>query len=81
MGGMWLPIHQATRETKCNGNMTNELKDIGIKDTVPYKRDNNMMTKVKWSIETNDIGNDFMREYDNMYKSMEVRQINDFNEA
>ena len=36
-----------------------------------------MMTKVKWSIETND----FMREYDNMYKSMEVRQINDFNEA
>ena len=40
-----------------------------------------MTTKVKWSIETNDIGNDFMREYDNMHKSMEDRQINDFNEA
>ena len=48
---------------------------------VPYKRDNNMMTKVKWSIETNDVGNDFMREYDNMHKSMEDRQINDFYEA
>ena len=40
-----------------------------------------MMTKVKWSIETSDIGNDFMREYDNMCKSMEDRQINDFYEA
>ena len=40
-----------------------------------------MMTKVKWSIETNDIDNDFMREYDNMCKSMEDRQINDLNEA
>ena len=48
---------------------------------VPYKRDDNMTTKVKWSIETSDVGNDFMREYDNMCKSMEDRQINDFYEA
>ena len=40
-----------------------------------------MVTKVKWSIETSDVGNDFMREYDNMCKSMEDRQINDFYEA
>ena len=39
------------------------------------------MTKAKWSIETSDIGNDFMREYDNMHKSMENRQINDFYEV
>ena len=71
----------ATGEMKQARNMTNELKDIGIKYTVPYKRDDNMMTKVKWSIETNDVGNDFMREYDNMCKSMEDRQINDFYEA
>ena len=72
----------ATGEMKYDRNMTNdELKDVGIKDTVPYKRDENMMTKVKWSIETNDVGNDFMREYDNMCKSMEDRQINDFYEA
>ena len=39
------------------------------------------MTKVKWSIETNDVDNDFKREYDNMCKSMEDRQMNDFYEA
>ena len=66
---------------KYDRNMTNELKDVGIKDLVPYKRDNNMMTKVKWSIETSDIGSNFMREYDNVHKSMEDRQINAFYEA
>ena len=72
----------AITEMEYDRNMTNdELKDVGTKDTVPYKRDDNMMTKVKWSIETSDIGNDFMREYDNMCKSMEDRQINDFYEA
>ena len=71
----------ATGEMKYERNMTNELKEVGTKDTVPYKRDDNMMTKVKWSIETSDVGNDFMREYDNMRKSMEDRQINDFYEA
>ena len=71
----------ATGEIKYDRNMTNELKDVGTKDTVPYKRDNNSMTEVKWSIETSDIGNDFMREYDNMCKSMEDRQISDFYEA
>ena len=71
----------ATGETKHERNMTNELKDVGTKDTVPYERDDNMMTKVKWSIETSDIDNNFMREYDNMCKSMEDRQINDFYEA
>ena len=72
----------AKGEMKYDRNMTNdELKDVGTKDTVPYKRDDNMMTKVKWSIETSDMGNDFRREYDNMRKSIEDRQINDFYEA
>ena len=39
------------------------------------------MTKVKRPIETRDIDNKFMREYDDMHKSMEHRQINDFYEA
>ena len=71
----------ATREMKSDGNMTNELKEVGTNDKVPYKRDDNMMTKVKWSIETSHVDNDFMREYNNMHKSMEDRQINDFYEA
>ena len=61
--------------------MTNELKDVGTYDTVPYVRDNNMMTKVKWSTETIDIDNIFLRDYKNMHKSMKDRQINDFYEA
>ena len=61
--------------------MTNELKEVDTNDTIPYERDNNMMTKVKWSTETNDIDNRFLRDYENMHKSMEDRQINDFYEA
>ena len=37
----------ATVEMKYEQNMTNELKDVDTNDTVPYKRDDNMMTKVK----------------------------------
>ena len=71
----------ATGEMKYEQNMTNELKDVDMNDTVPYERDNNMMTKVKWSKETNDIDNRFLRDYKNMRKSMEDRQIKDFYEA
>ena len=72
----------AITEVKYDRNMTNdELKDVGTKNVVPYKRDDNMMIKVKQPIETNDVDNDFMREYDNMCKSMEDRQINDLYEA
>ena len=72
----------AITEVKNDRNMTNgELKDVGIKDVVPYKRDDDMITKVKRPIEPSDIGNDFMREYDRMCKSMEDRQITDYYEA
>ena len=66
---------------KYEQNMTNELNDTDINDMVPYDRDDNRMTKVKWSIETNDIDNRFLRDYDNMHKLMEDRQITDFYEA
>ena len=69
-------------EVKNDRNMTNdELKDVGIKDVVLYKKDNDTITKVKRPIEPSDIGNDFMREYDRMHKSMEDRQITDYYEA
>ena len=61
--------------------MTDESEDSDINDTVPHERDDSMMTKVKWSIETNDIDNRFLRDYDNVCKPMEDRQINDFYEA
>ena len=72
----------AITEVKNDRNMANdELKDVGIKDMVPYKRDDDMITIVKRPIEPSDVGNDFMREYDRMCKSMEDRQITDYNEA
>ena len=72
----------AIAEVKYDRNMTNdELKDEGTKDVVLYKRDDRMMTKVKWPIETSDIDDEFMREYDDMCKLMEYRQIHDFYEA
>ena len=72
----------AITEAKNDRNMTNDdLKYVGTKDVVPYIRDDSMMTKVKRPIETSDVDNEFMREYDSMHKSMEDRQINDYYEA
>ena len=72
----------AITEVKNDRNMTNDdLKYVGTKDVVPYIRDDSMTTKVKRPIETSDIDNEFMREYDSMCKSMEDRQINDYYEA
>ena len=72
----------AITKVKYDRNMTNDkLKDVGTKDVVLYKRDDKMTTKVKWPIETSDIDDEFMREYDDMHKLMEYRQINDYYEA
>ena len=72
----------AITEVKYDRNMINdELKDIGTKDILLYKRDDRMMTKVKRPIETSDIDDEFMREYDDMCKLMEYRQIHDFYKA
>ena len=72
----------AITEVKNDRNMTNdELKDVGIKDMVPYRRHDDTITKVKRPIEPSDVGNGFMREYDRMHKSIEDRQITDYYEA
>ena len=72
----------ATDEVKYDRNMTNdEFKDVGTKDVVLYTGDDRMMTKVKRPIDTNDIDDEFMREYDDMHKLMEYSQIQDYYEA
>ena len=72
----------AITEVKYDRNMINdELKDVGTKDVVLYKRDDRMTTKVKQPIETSDIDDEFMREYDDMHKLMEYRQIHDYYKA
>ena len=52
-----------------------EPNDVGKKDVVIYKRVNRIPTKEKRPIETRDIDDDFMREYDEMYKSMELSRF------
>ena len=69
-------------KVKYDKNMkNNEPNDIGTKDVVLYKIDNGILTKDKRPIETSDIDDDFMREYDEMHKLMECKQISDFYEA
>ena len=74
------------RQSQMKGNMTKIRKvmnqiDVGKKDVVIYNRANRIPTKEKRPIETKDIDEDFMREYDEMYKSMEYKQTHDYYEA
>ena len=70
-----------TGSTKYEQNTTDILKDTDTKDKVPHDRDDNTKTRVKWSTETNDIDNRFLREYNNMCKLMEDRQITNYYQA
>ena len=58
-----------------------EQIDVGKKDVVIYNKVNCILTKEKRPTETKDIDDDFMREYDEMYKSMEYKQTCDYYEA
>ena len=58
-----------------------ELNEVGKKDVVMYKKVDCIQTKEKRPIETIDIDDDFMREYDELHKSMENKQIYDYYEA
>ena len=58
-----------------------EQIDVGKKDVVTYNRAYCIPTKEKRPIETKDIDDDFMREYYEIYKSMEHKQTRDYYEA
>ena len=58
-----------------------ERIDVGKKDVVTYNRTNRIPTIEKRPIDTKDIDDDFMRKYDEMYKSMEYKQTSDYYEA
>ena len=71
-----------TDKMKHDKNMKSyEQIDVGKKDVVTYNRTNCILTKEKRPIETKDIDDDFMREYYEMYKLMEYKQIRDYYEA
>ena len=58
-----------------------ERIDVGKKDMVTYNRTNRILTVEKRPIDMKDIDDDFMRKYDEMYKSMEYKQTSDYYEA
>ena len=58
-----------------------ERIDVGKKNVVTYNRTNRIPTVGKRPIDTKDIDDDFMRKYDEMYKSMEYKQTSDYYEA
>ena len=69
-------------EMKHDENMKSyEQIDVGKKDVVTYNRAQHIPTKEKRPIETKDIDDDFMRKYDEMYKSIEYKQTSDYYEA
>ena len=71
-----------TDEMKCDKNMKSyEQIDVGKKEVVTYNAVQHIPTKEKRPIETKDIDDDFMRKYDEMYKSMEYKQTSDYYEA
>ena len=71
-----------TDERKHDKNMKSyEQIDVGKKDVVTYNRAYRIPTKEKRPIETKGIDDDFMREYYEMYKLMEYKQIHDYYEA
>ena len=80
-----MPYDNVNNITTCTmkyeQNTASILKDADAKDMVLHDRHDNTMTKVKWSTETNDIDNKFLREHDNMRKQMEDREITDYCEA
>ena len=69
-------------EMKHGENMKSyEQIDVGKKDVVTNDRAQCILTIEKRPIETKDIDDDFMRKYDEMYKSMEYKQTSDYYEA
>ena len=81
-----------TKDDNDSETVTDEMKpvdkmnsyeqiDIGKKDVVTYNRTNRIPTIEKRPIDTKDIDDDFMRKYDEMYKSMQYKQTHDYYEA
>ena len=66
---------------KYDQNTKGAPKDTDTKDNVQNNRYDNTVTQIKWSTETNEIDNRYLRDYNNMCRQMEDRQINEYYKA
>ena len=63
-----------TGSTKHDQNTKGAPKDTDTQDNVQNDRHENKVTHVKWSTETNEIDNQYLRDYDNMHRQIEDKQ-------
>ena len=70
-----------TGGTKYDQDMKGAHKDIDTENHIQYNRYDDTVTQSKWSTETNEIDNQFLRDYDNMHRQMEDRQIDEYFKA
>ena len=70
-----------TGSTKYDQNTKGAPKDTDTKDNVQNNRYDNTVTHVKWSTETNEIDNRYLRDYDNMHRQKEDKQNDEYYKA
>ena len=67
-----------TGSTKYDQNMKGAHKDSDTKDNVQNDIYDDTVTQPKWSTDTNEIDNRFLRDCNNMCRQMEDRQIDEY---
>ena len=67
--------------TKYDQNTKGAHKDTDTENNIQNDRYNDTVTQSKWSTEKNEIDNRFLRDYDNMCRQMEDRQIDEYYKA
>ena len=70
-----------TCSTKYEQNTKGAHKDTDTENNVQNNRYDDTVTQSKWSTETNEIDNRFLRDYNNMHRQMEDRQIDEYYKA
>ena len=70
-----------TGSTKYDQNMKGAHKDTDAENNIQNDRYDDTVTKSKWSIDTYEIDSWFLRDYDNMCRQMEDRQIDEYYKA
>ena len=63
-----------TGSTKHDQNTKGTPKDTDTQDNVQTDRHDNKVTQVKWSTETNEIDNQYLRDYDSIRRQIEDKQ-------
>ena len=70
-----------TGSTKHDQNTKGAPRDTATQDNVQNDRHDNKVTQVKWSTETNEIDNQYLRDYNNMCRQIEDKQNEEYYKA